>query len=71
MSVNTEQQKQQAASKLWENLRQDIIRRIDEIDQLTPYQEYEPNWWLNMMDVRKFAEMEVNHGHNTQPNLAS
>lgn len=41
----------------WEALRQEIIARVDAIDNETPWAECEPDWWLDMMDVRDVARV--------------
>lgn len=34
------------------------IEAIDEIDNLTPWSEVEPQWWLDMMHYRKILQDE-------------
>jgi hypothetical protein len=34
---------------------QSIISKLDAIDKETPWQHVEPEWWLDMMDIRKKA----------------
>jgi hypothetical protein len=37
----------------WESLKQSVIQQITEIDKETPWQDYEPEWWLEMMNIQK------------------
>ena len=47
---------QQAPSESWEALRKEIIKRIDAIDEATPYSTSgDPHWWLHMMAVQRAA----------------
>jgi hypothetical protein len=34
---------------------QSIISKLDAIDKETPWQHVEPEWWLEMMDIRQKA----------------
>lgn len=38
-----------------------MLAEIDKIDQDTPWQEVEPNWWLSMMDLRKMLREEISN----------
>lgn len=40
------------AKTMWEELRAEMLRRIDEIDEATPWQSVEPDWWLHMSRVQ-------------------
>ena len=33
-----------------------LIKDIDEIDKETPWSEIEPDWWLDMMELRRFIK---------------
>lgn len=39
----------------WESLRTELLHRIALIDSATPWQETEPEWWLQMMAVQRAA----------------
>jgi hypothetical protein len=39
-------------SEQWEDLRRSIIAGIILIDEETPWQGTEPEWWLEMMEVQ-------------------
>ena len=43
----------------WQMLKAETLRKIDEIDRATPWQETEPEWWLRMMDVRELLVSKV------------
>ena len=45
--------------KYKEMLEQQLIK-IDEIDAETPWQNFEPNWWLDMMEIRKLIRSKLN-----------
>ena len=49
---------QKECRELWEALRdreeRPTIEEIDAIDNLTPWSEIEPNWWLDMMMERRY-----------------
>jgi hypothetical protein len=37
----------------WAKLKEHILREIEAIDQATPWQDYEPKWWLEMQETRR------------------
>ena len=37
----------------WLDLCEKVINKIDKIDDETPWQETEPEWWIHMQDVRR------------------
>ncbi len=37
----------------WKKLKEEMLRKINELDDLTPWAPTEPDWWLEMMDVKK------------------
>ena len=37
----------------WQTLRKDILTEINKIDKDTPWQETEPEWWLEMMELHR------------------
>lgn len=39
----------------FKNLLVDIKQRIHEIDDDTEWQETEPDWWIDMMEIRRAA----------------
>ena len=39
-------------SEKFELLKQEIIKVTEEINQETPWQNTEPEWWLHMMEVQ-------------------
>jgi hypothetical protein len=40
----------------WENLRKEIMQKIDQIDKDTPWTgTTEPDWWIQMMACRRAA----------------
>ena len=39
----------------YEELKQQILKSIEEIDKETPWQNIEPEWWLEMMELQKFV----------------
>jgi hypothetical protein len=43
----------------WEDLKKEILEKIDKIDKNTPWQDYEPKWWLEMMDIRKKIQKDT------------
>lgn len=49
---------QEECREMWEKLFYSeagpTIEAIDIIDTLTPLSEIEPNWWLDMMEERKY-----------------
>lgn len=40
----------------WDALRTAILKEIEKIDKDTPWQEFEPKWWLHMTSVRRALE---------------
>jgi len=44
---------QDECHKEWNQLRQEILIKIEQIDQDTPFSETEPKWWLEMSNVRR------------------
>jgi len=38
---------------MWNSLKVDILKRIDEIDHETPWTMAEPKWWLDMQQIRR------------------
>ena len=39
----------------FEQLKKTLIEATEQIDKETPWQEREPKWWLEMMDLQKQA----------------
>ncbi len=37
----------------WILLRAEILKKIKEIDNSTPWGEREPKWWLDMMEIER------------------
>jgi len=33
---------------------------IDKIDSDTPWQDFEPEWWLDMMEIRRLIQSKIN-----------
>lgn len=44
---------QKAPSQLWEELKEEILSKIEEIDCQTPWQDVEPNWWMDMKKIER------------------
>ncbi len=42
----------------WKDLKTQTLVAIDAIDKATPWQETEPKWWLEMMEVRRKISAE-------------
>lgn len=40
---------------IWNDLKQEILDKIDIIDRETLWREFEPRWWLEMMEVRRIV----------------
>lgn len=40
----------------WHKLKLEMIQKIEEIDNNTPWSEKEPDWWINMMEVRALID---------------
>lgn len=40
-------------SEQWDDLKKEILKKIDKIDKNTTWEPYEPDWWLEMMDVKE------------------
>tara|TARA_R110002096_G_scaffold327284_5_gene521273 strand:+ start:55 stop:330 length:276 start_codon:yes stop_codon:yes gene_type:complete len=57
----------QRPSSRYENLLSKLISDIDSINNDTPWQDYEPEWWLQMMVLRKSAVERKNR----LPNLSN
>lgn len=51
--------KEQEPSEQWGELKAEIITRITAIDAATEYQSFEPQWWLEMMAVRKAIQEQA------------
>lgn len=43
----------QTPQSRWRELRAEFLKSIEEINAATPWQEVEPKWWLEMMDVSR------------------
>lgn len=39
----------------WEQLRAELLERIEQIDKEVPWSEVEPKWWLLMKEVERAA----------------
>jgi len=51
----------------WLALVTETISKINEIDNATPYQAVEPEWWLEMMKVRRLLySLNESTGNPTQ-----
>ena len=48
-------------SARWEDLRNEMLERIKEIDDATPFTEVTPDWWHEMM-----AAQQILHDHGFQ-----
>ena len=45
----------------YKELLEKLLNDIDKLDAETPWQEIEPAWWLQMMDIRAKAQWQINH----------
>jgi len=43
----------QSCRERWETLKEEMAKKIKAIDEDTPWQETEPEWWLEMTDVER------------------
>lgn len=44
------------------SLLDNILKQIDTLDGYTPWEPIEPNWWLEMMELRKIVQ-RFSDGH--------
>lgn len=43
----------------WQQLQDKILKQIDIVDNGTVWQESEPDWWIEMMEVRRLVQKQV------------
>lgn len=53
LSQHDMQQDRNSPANRWEKLKNGIISEIDSIDSDTPGGNREPDWWVEMMEVRR------------------
>ena len=44
----------------------EFIKQIDEIDRDTPWSQIEPQWWLDMMKIRRQVQQAISTQDNAQ-----
>jgi len=62
MDSNRYSEEQEFQHKRWEELRNHILVKIDEIDNDTPASypdQPEPKWWLEMMEVKRTTMIKI------------
>ncbi len=45
-------------SEQWASLKEEVLEKIEAIDKDTPWQECEPEWWLEMMEVDRVVRAQ-------------